>query len=64
MGLFDRSNPEHVKAEAFMAAVEAEEMAQAQASLERSLSGVDGPPVPYEEFLRAHNLPGARAEAV
>jgi hypothetical protein len=62
MAKFDPSNPEHVKAAEFMAAVEAEEIAKDLAAVERSHSGVDGPPMPYEEFLRLHNLPGGSPE--
>ncbi len=62
--LFDRNDPEHVKAENLLAAVEAEERAWAFDAVERSQSGVNGPPMPYAEFLRLHNLPGARTESV
>jgi hypothetical protein len=41
-----------------MAAVDAEEQAWAIAAIKRSESGLYGPPMPYEEFLRLHNLPG------
>lgn len=54
--LFDRKNPEHVKAAAFMEAVEVEERQRAIEIIERG--HIDGDPgVPFDDFLAFYNLP-------